>query len=137
MDADRYLAHWTCRRNIISRFDHLFRSNYRFLGETTLVSFSFLYGTRPTCLFVHAAKDSTTFFLPLRVSELQNPPASAIHEASRPSKKKPPMAIITTSLTRFNFLVSDSMLVGPIHTVLKLPDDTDCQTDAPTLIAFV
>ncbi|KNB08432.1 hypothetical protein FOXG_20028 [Fusarium oxysporum f. sp. lycopersici 4287] len=61
-------------RNIISRFDHVFRSNYRFLGETTLVSFSFLYGTRPTCLFVHAAKDSTTFFLPLRVSELQNPP---------------------------------------------------------------
>ncbi|KAG7432504.1 hypothetical protein Forpi1262_v006574 [Fusarium oxysporum f. sp. raphani] len=101
------LAHM---RNIISRFDHLFRSNYRFLGETTLVSFSFLYGTRPTCLFVHAAKDSTTFFLPLRVSELQNPPASAIHEASRPSKKKPPMAIITTSLTRFNFLVSDSMI---------------------------
>ncbi|EXK37372.1 hypothetical protein FOMG_08144 [Fusarium oxysporum f. sp. melonis 26406] len=74
MDADRYLGHWTCRRNIISRFDHVFRSNYRFLGETTLVSFSFLYGTRPTCLFVHAAKDSTTFFLPLRVSELQNPP---------------------------------------------------------------
>ncbi|KAF6518978.1 hypothetical protein HZS61_017352 [Fusarium oxysporum f. sp. conglutinans] len=81
-------------------------------------------------------------FHPLSLAHIEepsntNPPASAIHEASRPSKKKPPMAIITTSLTRFNFLVSDSMLVGPIHTVLKLPDDTDCQTDAPTLIAFV